>query len=108
LCAALYIASGVRSMERGTISNDRDKNGNDVYADLELTRIALPRRVYSLSHIEYIIERLRWLQKNGDLIKGLKFVKEPPVLRFFVGKLTILEDWAKKFCDAYIKDNGDI
>ena len=108
LCAALYIVSGVRSMERGTISMDRDKDGNDVYADLELTRIALPRRVYSISHIEYIIERLRWLQKHGDLIKGLKFTKEPPVLRFFVGRLTVLEDWSKKLCDAYIKDHGEI
>ena len=43
LTAALYLASGVRGMERGTISMDRDAKGNDVYADIELTRIALPR-----------------------------------------------------------------
>jgi tryptophanase len=93
-------------MERGTISMDRDKDGNDVYADIELTRIALPRRVYSISHIEYIIERLRWLHKHRDLIKGLKFVSEPPVLRFFLGKLTALNNWSAKLCEAFVKDHG--
>jgi len=106
VAAALYLASGVRAMERGTISMDRDKDGNDVYADLELTRIAVPRRVYTLSHIEYIIERLQWLHKNNKLIGGLKFVSEPPVLRFFLGKLDALEGWSRKLCDAFKKDFG--
>jgi tryptophanase len=104
--AALYIASGVRAMERGTISMDRDKDGNDVYADLELARIAIPRRVYTISHIEYIIDRLQWLHKNRELIKGLKFVSEPPVLRFFLGKLDALDQWSRKLCDAFKKDFG--
>jgi len=51
LVAAIYIASGVRSMERGTISMDRDKDGNEVFSDLELTRLAVPRRVYTISHL---------------------------------------------------------
>jgi tryptophanase len=106
LAAALYIASGVRSMERGTISTDRDKDGKEVYADLELARIALPRRVYTISHIEYIIDRLQWIYKNRELIKGLKFVSEPPVLRFFLGKLEALDNWGRKFCDAFKKDFG--
>ena len=107
LTAALYIASGVRAMERGTISTDRDREGKEVYADLELTRIALPRRVYSISHIEYIIERLQWLAEHRDLIKGLKFVSEPPVLRFFLGKLDALDNWSRKLCDAFKKDFGE-
>ena len=106
LTAALYIASGVRAMERGTISTDRDKDGKEVYADLELTRIALPRRVYTISHIEYIIDRLNWIYKNRELIKGLKFITEPPVLRFFLGKLEALDNWGGKFCDAFKKDFG--
>ncbi|HML02492.1 MAG TPA: tryptophanase, partial [Candidatus Bathyarchaeia archaeon] len=60
LTAALYISSGIRGMERGTISMDRDKDGKEVLADLELTRIALPRRVYSVSQIEYAIDRINW------------------------------------------------
>lgn len=107
LTAALHIASGVRAMERGTISTDRDRDGKEVYADLELTRIALPRRVYTISHIEYIIDRLNWLYKNRELIKGLKFVSEPPVLRFFLGKLDALENWSRKLCDTFKKDFGE-
>ncbi len=106
LTAALYIASGVRAMERGTISTDRDKDGKEVYADLELTRIALPRRVYTISHIEYIIDRLQWLYNNRGLVKGLKFVSEPPVLRFFLGKLDALNNWGRKLADAFKKDFG--
>lgn len=106
LTAALYITSGVRAMERGTISTDRDKDGKEVYADLELTRIALPRRVYTISHIEYIIDRLQWLYNNRELIKGLKFVSEPPVLRFFLGKLDALDNWGRKLGDAFKKDFG--
>jgi tryptophanase len=106
LTAALYIVSGVRAMERGTISMDRAKDGTELYADLELTRIAIPRRVYSLSHIEYIIDRLQWLYEHRDLIKGLKFVSEPPVLRFFLGKLAALDNWGEKLTSAFEKDFG--
>jgi len=107
LTAALYIASGIRSMERGTISMERDKDGKDVYADLELCRIALPRRVYSISHIEYAVDRIQWLYKHRELIKGLKFVWEPPVLRFFIGKLEAIDDWGQDLADAFKKEVGD-
>jgi tyrosine phenol-lyase len=106
LAAAVYLASGVRSMERGTISMDRDQNGNEVYSDLELARLAVPRRVYTMSQIEYVVDRLNWLYKNRDLVKGLKFVEEPPVLRFFFGKLTALDNWGAKLVQAFKKDFG--
>lgn len=107
LAAALYIASGIRSMERGTISMDRNKEGKEVFADIELTRIALPRRVYSVSHMEYAIDRIRWLYKHRDLVKGLKFVSEPPVLRFFIGKLRALDNWEKNLVDVLKKEIGN-
>jgi tyrosine phenol-lyase len=106
LTGALYIASGVRSMERGTISMDRDKDGKEQFADLEITRLAVPRRVYTVSHIEYVIDRILWLYKHRDLIKGLTFVDEPPILRFFFGKLKAIDNWGKKLCDAFKKDFG--
>ncbi len=106
LAAAIYLASGVRSMERGTISMDRDKDGNEMYSDLELARLAVPRRVYTMSHIEYVADRLSWLHKNRNLVKGLKFVEEPPVLRFFFGKLVALENWGAKLVEAFKKDFG--
>jgi len=106
LAAAIYIASGVRSMERGTISMDRDKDGQEVYSDLELARLAVPRRVYTVSHIEYVVDRLNWLYRHKDLVKGLKFVEEPPVLRFFFGKLMPLEDWGGKLAQSFKKEFG--
>ena len=106
LTAALYIASGIRSMERGTISMERDKDGKEVFADLELCRIALPRRVYSMSHIEYAVDRINWLYKRRNLIKGLKFVFEPPVLRFFIGKLETIGNWEQSLADTFKKEVG--
>jgi len=107
LTAALYIASGIRSMERGTISMERDKDGREVFADLELTRIALPRRVYTVSHVEYAVDRINWLYNHRDLIKGLKFVFEPPVLRFFLGKLEAIDNWGRNLAEAFRREMGD-
>jgi tryptophanase len=107
LTAALYMSSGIRGMERGTISMDRDKDGKEVLADLELTRIALPRRVYSVSQIEYAIDRINWLYKHRNLVKGLKFVFEPPVLRFFDGRLEAIDNWGRSLCDSFKKELGD-
>jgi tyrosine phenol-lyase len=107
LSAAVYIASGVRSMERGTISVDRDPDTKqEIPSDLELARLAIPRRVYTMSQIEYVVDRLTWLHKNRDLVKGLKFVEEPPVLRFFFGKLIALDNWGAKLAEAFKKEIG--
>ena len=104
--AALYIASGVRGMERGTVSMDRDADGNDVFSDMELCRLAVPRRVYSVSHIDYVVDRLDWLYQHRNLVGGLKFVHEPPVLRFFTGRLKALDDWGRKLAEAFQADFG--
>jgi len=106
LAAAIYIASGVRSMERGTISMDRDEQGHEVYADLELARLALPRRVFTMSQIEYAVDRITWLYKHRDLVKGLRFVEEPPVLRFFFGKLEPMDHWGADLARAFESDFG--
>ncbi len=107
LAAALFISSGIRSMERGTISVDRDpKTGKEIMADIELTRLALPRRVYSVSHIEYAIDRIKWLYAHRKLVKSLKFVSEPPVLRFFLGKLRALDNWGKDLTETFKKEMG--
>ena len=108
LCAALYIVSGIRSMERGTVSVDRDPQGNERESELELTRLAVPRRVYSQSHLEYAVDRIEWLYKHRDLIKGLKWIYEPPVLRFFLGTLEPIDNWGDKLAAAYKKEMGPI
>jgi len=106
LSAAVYLASGIRSMERGTISTDRDRDGKEVLADLELARLAIPRRVYTMSQLEYAVERLKWLYEHRDLVKGLKFIEEPPVLRFFFGKLAALDNWGAKLTEVFKKEIG--
>lgn len=106
LAAAVYIASGARPMERGTVSMDRDEAGNEVPSDLELARLAIPRRVYSVSHVEYVADRLEWLYKHRDLVGGLKFIEEPPVLRFFFGRMEATGNWGRKLADAFKADFG--
>ena len=58
LAAALYLISGIRGMERGSISNQRDEYGNETYADMELVRLAVPRRVFTLSQIKYVENKI--------------------------------------------------
>jgi tyrosine phenol-lyase len=107
LAAAIYLVSGIRSMERGTVSTDRDSQGNDVMSDLELARLAVPRRVYTMSQLDYAVDRISWLHAHRELVGGLKFVEEPPVLRFFFGKLQPVNTWAENLANAFIKDFGE-
>ena len=104
LAAAVYLVSGLRGMERGTVSMDRDKDGKELYSDLELTRLAVPRRVYTMSHIEYSVDRINWLYRHRNLIKGLRFIEEPPVLRFFFGRMIPIDDWGSDLAAAVKSD----
>ena len=107
LAAAFYLISGVRGMERGTMSNQREEDGTEPLADMELLRLAVPRRVFTLSQIKYVIDRMTWLYDNRKFIGGLKFVYEPPVLRFFMGGLEPVSDWAQKLVAKFKEDFGD-
>lgn len=94
LSAALYIQCGVRSMERGNVSKGRDpKTGNNYRPNLELVRLTIPRRVYTNSHIDYVIEGIKELYQNRDSISGLRFTYEPPVLRFFQSRFEPVKRW---------------
>ncbi|HCB89573.1 MAG TPA: tryptophanase, partial [Porphyromonadaceae bacterium] len=104
LAAALFLISGIRGMERGSVSNQRDEYGNETYADMELVRLAVPRRVFTLSQIKYVIDRVTWLNDNRELIGGLKFVYEPPVLRFFMGGLEPVNDWPQRLISKFKED----
>jgi len=107
LAAALFIISGCRGMERGTISSERDENGKDILADMELLRLAFPRRVFTLSQTMFLLDRVKWLYANRDLVGGLKFVDEPPVLRFFMGRLAPTSNWPQKLMAKFREDFGD-
>lgn len=107
LAAALYIVSGIRGMERGTLSEQRDENGIEVLANMELLRLAMPRRVFTLSQVNYAIDRIGWLYENRRLIEGLTFADEPKILRFFFGRLEPLSDWQNTLYEKFRKDFGD-
>ncbi len=106
LAAALYIASGVRGMERGTLYEQRDENGEEPIAHMELVRLALPRRVFTLSQVEYTIDRILWLWENRAMIGGLEWQEEPSALRFFFGRLGAKGDWQDKLAKKFREDFG--
>jgi tyrosine phenol-lyase len=84
LAAELYIDSGVRSMERGIVSAGRDpKTGDNRYPALELTRLTIPRRVYTQAHMDVVAESIKAIFDVREQTKGLKMVFEPKLLRFF-------------------------
>lgn len=107
LAAAIYLASGVRGMERGTMSEQRDENGNETLSNMELLRLAMPRRVFTLSQVKYAVDRIAWLYENRKLIGGISFVEEPKVLRFFFGKLATVSNWQEKLVSKFREDFGD-
>lgn len=107
LAAAVYIAGGIRGMERGTISEQRETDGSEHLAAVELLRLALPRRVFTLSQVMYAVDRITWLYENRNLIGGLRFVEEPSSLRFFFGRLEPVSPWPEELRKAFRKDFGD-
>jgi len=84
LAAKIYLESGVRSMERGIVSAGRDINtGKNHAPKLELVRLTIPRRVYTYAHMDLVARSIIDIHKDAKKIKGLKFVYEPKMLRFF-------------------------
>jgi tryptophanase len=107
LATAIFIASGVRGMERGTMSEQRNKDGSERVAEMELVRLAVPKRVITLSQIKYTADRIAWLWDNRNLIGGLEFVEEPSVLRFFFGRLKPTGNWPEQLVKQFRKDFGE-
>ena len=93
LCCELYLEGGIRGVEIGSLMfGKRDsENGKGVSAEMELFRLAIPRRVYTQSHIDYVIEVIADVNKNKSNIKGLKIIEEPPFLRHFSAKLALID-----------------
>jgi tyrosine phenol-lyase len=84
LAAELYLDSGIRSMERGIVSAGRDPATGEHYRPkLELTRLTIPRRVYTQAHMDVVAESVLAAWQNRERTRGLKMVYEPRYLRFF-------------------------
>jgi tryptophanase len=87
LAAGLYVASGVRAMERGIVSSGRDPvTGENRKPKLELVRLTIPRRVYTDRHLDVVAYSVNELFRNAESIRGLSMEYEPPTLRFFTAR----------------------
>jgi tyrosine phenol-lyase len=92
LTAQLYLDSGVRGMERGNVSAGRDpETGDHRYPALELTRLAIPRRVYTQAHMDVVAEAVKTVYDTREQARGHKMVYEPKDLRFFQARFEPLD-----------------
>ena len=89
LAVELYIEGGVRGVEIGTLLADRDPDTRENrYPELELLRLAIPRRVYTNNHMDYIAAALcNVYKRRKEIKKGLKILKESPIMRHFTVEL---------------------
>lgn len=93
LAIELYLEGGVRGVEIGTLMADRDpETGENRYPNLELLRLAVPRRVYTNNHMDYAAAALgRVYHRRDEITKGLKIEREAPILRHFTVDLARVE-----------------
>ncbi len=89
VCCGLYEIGGIRAVEIGTLMFGRNDPiaGHPMQASLDLVRLSLPRRVYTQSHVDYVVESFAELSKNREALRGFEIIEEPPFLRAFTAKL---------------------
>ena len=86
LAVALYEVGGIRSCEIGSVMFGRQPDGSEIPAKMELVRLAIPRRVYTQSHVDYVIECFEEVYQNKDHLTGYRIAQEPPALRHFTAQ----------------------
>ena len=90
LACQLYIEGGIRSVEIGSLMFGREEDGKFIPANMELVRLAIPRRVYEQGHFDYVVSVMNKLMDKKDSIRGMKIIEEPEILRHFTCKLDTL------------------
>jgi tryptophanase len=90
LAVALYLAGGIRSVEIGTVMFGRRPDGSEGPAAMDLVRLAIPRRTYTQSHVDYVIEVVTRVARQASSLPGYRIVQEPPQLRHFTARFAPL------------------
>jgi tryptophanase len=90
LSVALYETGGIRSVEIGSVMFGKHPDGTESPAAMELVRLAIPRRTYTQSHIDYVIEVIADVAKRASSLPGYRIVSEPPQLRHFTARFAPL------------------
>jgi tryptophanase len=90
LSLVLYLEGGIRAVEIGSVMFGQQPDGSEKAADLELVRLAFPRRVYTQSHMDYVCEVLAHVNTLAPRIRGVRIVEQPPALRHFTAKFAPL------------------
>jgi tryptophanase len=90
LAVALYLAGGIRGCEIGTVMFGRRPDGVEQPAPMDLVRLAIPRRTYTQSHVDYVIEVCEHVAARAADLRGLRIVEEPPTLRHFTARFAPL------------------
>ncbi|MFB6274377.1 MAG: tryptophanase [Salinibacter sp.] len=83
LAVALYTTGGIRGCEIGSVMFGQQPDGSEEPADMELVRLAIPRRVYTQSHVDYVIECFEQVYDRREELRGFEMTEEPPQLRHF-------------------------
>ena len=86
LAVALYREGGIRGCEIGTVMFGKHPDGTETPAAMDLVRLAIPRRTYTQSHVDYVIEVVAWVAERAASLTGLRIVNAPPALRHFTAR----------------------
>jgi tryptophanase len=92
LAIEIYLQGGIRTVELGSVAfaHVDAQTGITIRPPLELVRLAIPRRVYTQSHLDYVIETFREIVRDKDRLRGVRIVEEPELLRHFTAEFAII------------------
>jgi tryptophanase len=90
LSIALYREGGIRGCEIGTVMFGRHPDGSETPAAMDLVRLAIPRRTYTQSHVDYVIEVVAWVAERASDLRGVRIVSQAPTLRHFTARFAPL------------------
>jgi tryptophanase len=83
---ALYEQGGIRACEIGTVMFGLHPDGTETAAEMDLVRLAMPRRVYTQSHADYVVEVFEEVVRRREQLRGLRIVRQPKQLRHFTAR----------------------